>query len=34
MSRIIKVTANDDYSSLKDIERLRNIRIEDKTIFW
>ncbi|WPC40243.1 DUF2442 domain-containing protein [Clostridium sp. JS66] len=59
MSRITKVTPNDDYSiliefeggnkilfnmqrlvntirysSLKDIERFRNIRIEDKTIFW
>ncbi|AKN29845.1 GNAT family acetyltransferase [Clostridium carboxidivorans P7] len=22
------------YSSLKDIERFKNIRIEDKTIFW
>ncbi|AKA69470.1 DUF2442 domain-containing protein [Clostridium scatologenes] len=59
MSRITKVTPNDDYSiviefeggnkilfnmqkmvntirysSLKDIEWFRNIRIEDKTIFW
>ena len=59
MSRIRKVTPNDDYSiliefegenkilfnmhkliktmrysSLKDIERFRNVKIEDKTISW